>query len=144
MASYKDGLAIADRLAKADPGNLAWQRDLSVSYDRMGDVLASQGDLAGALATYKDSLAIFDRITKANPANLGWQADLAWSCRKLGLLYARLGDLVEAKRYLERRGAVHMEMRPLKRPHIIIMPPDRVREFIERNQQIPTRRWIER
>ena len=32
LKSYRDSLAIADRLAKADPGNADWQRDLSVSY----------------------------------------------------------------------------------------------------------------
>ena len=31
LKSYQDSLAIADRLAKADPGNAGWQRDLSVS-----------------------------------------------------------------------------------------------------------------
>jgi hypothetical protein len=30
--SCRDGLAIADRLAKSDPGNAGWQRDLEVSY----------------------------------------------------------------------------------------------------------------
>jgi acyl-coenzyme A synthetase/AMP-(fatty) acid ligase len=28
--SFRDGLAIRDRLAKADPGNAGWQRDLSI------------------------------------------------------------------------------------------------------------------
>jgi hypothetical protein len=32
--SYRDGLAIIDRLAKSDPGSAGWQRDLSVSYDK--------------------------------------------------------------------------------------------------------------
>ena len=40
LASYRDSLAIADRLAKSDPGNAApswqeWQRDLSVSHDKI-------------------------------------------------------------------------------------------------------------
>ena len=34
LTSYRDGLAIADRLAKSDPGNAGWQRDLSVSYEK--------------------------------------------------------------------------------------------------------------
>ena len=49
LKSYRDGLAIRDRLAKADPGNAGWQRDLSVSYDRVGDVLVAQGNLPEAL-----------------------------------------------------------------------------------------------
>jgi tetratricopeptide (TPR) repeat protein len=35
LASYRDGLAIADRLAQSDPGNAGWQRDLSVSYEKV-------------------------------------------------------------------------------------------------------------
>ena len=38
-------LAIADRLARSDPGNAGWQRDLSVSYNKIGDVQVAQGDL---------------------------------------------------------------------------------------------------
>jgi len=41
--SYNDVLAIAERLAKTDPGNVRWQRDLAVSYDRIGDVQMAQG-----------------------------------------------------------------------------------------------------
>ena len=38
-----------DRQAKSDPGNAGWQRDLSVSLNKVGDVKTAQGDLAGAL-----------------------------------------------------------------------------------------------
>jgi hypothetical protein len=31
----------------SDPGNAGWQRDLSVAYNQVGDVLKAQGDLAG-------------------------------------------------------------------------------------------------
>jgi hypothetical protein len=39
LQAYRDSLAIAERLAKADPGNAGWQRDLSVSYSKVGNVL---------------------------------------------------------------------------------------------------------
>jgi hypothetical protein len=42
LASYRDSLAIADRLAKSDPGNAGWQRDLSVSYEKVGNWPPSQ------------------------------------------------------------------------------------------------------
>ena len=45
---YRAGLAIAERLAAADPTNTEWQRDLSVSRDRLGDVAVAAGDLAAA------------------------------------------------------------------------------------------------
>jgi hypothetical protein len=71
LKSYRDGLAIAERLAKADPGNAGWQRHLSVSYNNVGDVLVAQGDLPEALKSYRDGLAIasdWPRPTLATPA----------------------------------------------------------------------------
>ena len=47
--AYRDSLAIAERLAAADRSNTGWQRDLSVSYDKIGDVLVAQGKLDEAL-----------------------------------------------------------------------------------------------
>ena len=50
LKSYQAKHDIIDRLAKSDPRNARWQRDLSVSLNKVGDVQAAQGDLAGALA----------------------------------------------------------------------------------------------
>jgi len=66
-----------ERLAKADPGNAGWQRDLSVSQDRIGDVQQAQGDLAAALTSHQAALAIAERLAKADPGNAGWQRDLS-------------------------------------------------------------------
>ena len=90
LESYQADLAIADRLATSDPGNAGWQRDLSVSYIKIGDVQVDQGDLAGALKSYRDSLAIRDRLTKSDPDNAGWQFDL-------GISNERIGDVQRAQ-----------------------------------------------
>ena len=74
MAAYQDSLAIRDRLAKADLGNVGWQRDLSVSYNKVGKVQVAQGDLSAALKSYSDSLAIADRLAKTDPGNAGCSA----------------------------------------------------------------------
>ena len=72
LTSYQASLAIAERLAKADPGNAGWQRDLSVSHNKIGDVLRAQGNLPAALTSYQASLAICRasgaRRTRATPA----------------------------------------------------------------------------
>ena len=85
-----------DRLAKADPGNAGWQRDLSVSYDKVGDVLVAQGNLAEALKSYRDGLAIAERLAKADPGNAGWQRDLSVSYDKVGDVLVAQGNLAEA------------------------------------------------
>ena len=38
LTSYRASHAIRERLAKADPGNAEWQRDLIVSYVKLSDV----------------------------------------------------------------------------------------------------------
>jgi hypothetical protein len=38
LKSYRDGLAIFERLANADPNNAGWQCDLIVSYEKMSGV----------------------------------------------------------------------------------------------------------
>jgi hypothetical protein len=50
---YRHAQRLAQRLAARDPANTQWQRDLSVSHDRIGDVLVAQGDGPGALAAYR-------------------------------------------------------------------------------------------
>jgi hypothetical protein len=72
------GLAVAcgRRLAASDPGNAGWQRDLSVSHNKLGDVQSAQGDLTAALASYRASLDIRARLAASDPGNAGWQRDL--------------------------------------------------------------------
>ena len=46
LNSYRDSLAIAEHLAKSDPGNAGWQRDLSVSYAKLGSTFRLAGEKA--------------------------------------------------------------------------------------------------
>ena len=92
LTSYQASLAIADRLAKADPGNAGWQRDLSVSHEKIGDVQRAQGNLPAALTSYQASLAIRERLAKADPGNAGWQRDLALSYGRVAVVAAGQGD----------------------------------------------------
>jgi tetratricopeptide (TPR) repeat protein len=85
LESYEADLAIAERLAAADPGNSEWQRDLSVSHDKIGNVRVAQGNLAGAFESYEASLAIRERLAAADPGNSEWQRDLIVSHQKLAM-----------------------------------------------------------
>ena len=88
---------------QADPGNAEWQRDLSVSHDRIGDVQRTQGDLPAALTSYRASLAIRERLAKADPGNAGWQRDLIVS-------YVRLSEATGDRAYAARALSVALEM----------------------------------
>ena len=67
------GLAIREALAARDPANTGWQRDLSVSHERIGDVLVAQGDGPGALAAYRRGSPSREALAARDPANAQWQ-----------------------------------------------------------------------
>ena len=94
--SYRAALAIAERLAAADPANAQWQRDLSVSHTRLGDIDIAQGDLQAADASYRAALAIAERLAAVDPANAEGQRDLSISHNNLGDLHRAQGDLPAA------------------------------------------------
>ena len=96
LDAYRAGQAIADKLAKSDPGNAGWQRDLSVSQGRIGNVLATQRNLPAALDAYRDRLATAERLAKSDPDNANWQRDLALSQDAIGDVLVAQGNLPAA------------------------------------------------
>jgi hypothetical protein len=81
--AHQASLDIAARLATTDPANTEWQRDLSVSHEKLGDVARAAGDLAAARAAYQAALDIAERLAAADPANTGWQRDLETARQKI-------------------------------------------------------------
>jgi tetratricopeptide (TPR) repeat protein len=96
LASFRKGLEIRERLARQDPSNAGWQRDLSISHNKLGDVQLAQGDLAGALASFRKDLEITERLARQDPSNAQWQRDLSVSHNKLGEVQLAQGDLAGA------------------------------------------------
>jgi hypothetical protein len=116
LAAYQAGLTIREGLAQRDPANTEWQRDLSVSKHKIGDVLVAQGDGPGALAAYQAGLAITEDLTQRDPANTGWQVDVAVSCAKLGSLESLL-SVQERREYLLRGLSLLSELKKANRLH---------------------------
>ena len=77
-----------DRLATADPGNADRQRSLSISYEKVGDVLMTQGNLAGALKSYQNSLDHCRKLGQGRPQ----QRRLA--IRSVGIGNERVGEIL--------------------------------------------------
>ena len=82
-----------DKLAAADPGNAGWQRDLSISWNKLGDVRQAQGELSGALQAFAEGMKIAAKLAAADPGNAGWQRDLSVSWDRLGDVRVAQGDL---------------------------------------------------
>jgi tetratricopeptide (TPR) repeat protein len=92
LAAYQAGLVIAEGLAKRDPANTGWQRDLFISQSKVADVLMAQGDGPAALKAYQAVLATNEGLAKRDPANTGWQRDLSVSNNKIGDVLVAQGD----------------------------------------------------
>lgn len=89
---FAELLSSLKTLAARDPDNLQWQRDLSVSHDKVGDMLAATGDRPGALAEYSNSLEIAATLTVRDPDNADWKRDLSISHDNVGDMLAETGD----------------------------------------------------
>jgi tetratricopeptide (TPR) repeat protein len=83
--------------AAADPANAGWQRDLSVSRNKLGDMAVAAGDLAGAREHFEAGLDIAVRLAAADPANTEWQRDLSVCHNRLGDVAVAAGDLAGAR-----------------------------------------------
>jgi hypothetical protein len=70
VALGRTSLEIAEALAKRDPQNPVWQHDLSVSHDRIGDILDKKGDREQALESFRKGLAIAKALTLRDGDNV--------------------------------------------------------------------------
>ncbi len=85
--------------AQAEPDRADYQRDLSVSYERMGDLYTALGQGDQAKEAYLNSLQIFERLAQAEPDRADYQRDLSVSYNKVGDLYRALGQGDQAKEF---------------------------------------------
>jgi tetratricopeptide (TPR) repeat protein len=86
------------RLAESDPTNTTWQRDLSMSFERLGDIAVDKGNLPEAQRLFTEALHIRQRLAESDPDNSAWWRDLSVSLIDLGDLATAQGNLAEGKR----------------------------------------------
>jgi tetratricopeptide (TPR) repeat protein len=79
-----------------DKSNAGRQRDLSLDYERVGDLLVAQGKLRQALDVYQQALAIAKRLADQDKSNTDWQRDLSVSYEKIGGVLVAQGKLRDA------------------------------------------------
>jgi tetratricopeptide (TPR) repeat protein len=95
-ATAEDAYRLLAGLAGERPDDRSYQRDLSVAYNEIGDVLVAQGKLDEALAKYRASLEIAERLAASDGHNAGWKHDLSLSYNKVGGVLVAQGKLDEA------------------------------------------------
>jgi len=93
MASYRKALAIAEPLARSEPGNTRATRALAGVHLHLGDVLLLTRQTQDAAAHAREATNAFQKLAAAHPADVEAQADLASSLEGLGDQLGRgLGD----------------------------------------------------
>jgi tetratricopeptide (TPR) repeat protein len=96
LAAYSEARSAMEHLAGSEAGNADWQRDLSVSNNKIGDVLVSRGNLPEALKSYRAGLAIAERLAGTDTGNAERQRDLSVSNERLGDILLAQGNLSAA------------------------------------------------
>jgi hypothetical protein len=77
LRSFRDALALRERLANADPNNLERLRDFALGHDKIALVLQRSGHVTEALAELRKGRDILARLVAMVPAHAGWKRDLA-------------------------------------------------------------------
>ena len=97
LARYEELRKVHEQQAQAEPERADYQRDLSVSYERVGDLYSALGQGEQARQAYLKSLAIRERLAQAEPDRADYQRDLSVSYNKVGDLYSALGQGEQAR-----------------------------------------------
>jgi tetratricopeptide (TPR) repeat protein len=88
MTALSLGRGLADR-NRDDP---MWQRDVSVTLNRLGSIALSTSELAEALRADEEALGIMRRLNERDPTNAMWQQELAISLSGIGNVKSQTGD----------------------------------------------------
>ena len=86
LQSYRARHDIAERLAKSDPGNADWQRDLAVSHAKLGTTSLQAGKTADARAALNAGRQIVVQLLAQHPDHPQWKQDLGTFDRVLAIL----------------------------------------------------------
>ncbi|MEH6552423.1 MAG: TIR domain-containing protein [Pseudomonadales bacterium] len=97
---YRLAFDLAQTLVALDPNNTVYQRDLSVSYGKLGDIFLNRlADPQGAVEYYRLGLRIHEMLVVLDRNNTQYKGDLLASYEKLGATSLRLGDIAVSKGY---------------------------------------------
>jgi tetratricopeptide (TPR) repeat protein len=122
LQCFRKSVHLREPLAAAHPDNMRFQRDLMISYSKMGDllgpILPSLEDPKGALENYRKMLAISEKLAAADRGNPRVEFDHGMALVKIGNAFlpeegdAAMRALGEARAIFESRpnGAVNEQM----------------------------------
>jgi tetratricopeptide (TPR) repeat protein len=100
---YTRSMEIFQALAQADPNRSQAKRDLSISYERLGDVHLKLGATDKALQAYQKGLGLSEALAQTDPNNAQAKRDLAFSYNELAWPLATCweGSIRDGKKAIE-------------------------------------------
>jgi tetratricopeptide (TPR) repeat protein len=140
-------LVLTECRASAAPEDRSCQRDLSVSYEKLGN-LDVRTDPARARSWFEKSLAIAERLVALEPDNRGCLRDLSVSCNKLGNLDVRT-DPARARSWFEKSLAIAECLAALEPDNLLylrglLVSYNRCGNLDEQTDPPRARNWIEK
>ena len=97
LRRYAGLLERHQKLAAGEPDRADYQRELSVSYERVGDMYRALGHGEEARVAFAAALAVRKKLVTAEPGRADYQRDLSVSYNKMGDLYGALGQGEQAR-----------------------------------------------
>ncbi|MCP4593479.1 MAG: hypothetical protein GY842_22305, partial [bacterium] len=97
--TYEELVRVHAERAEKEPDRADYQRDLSVSFNKLGDLQQAMGEGEAARDLFAMSLQIRERLAAAEPDRADYQRDISVSFERLGDLQQAMGE-VEAARDL--------------------------------------------
>ncbi len=107
---YQQAFEIAQKLVAADPSDKEAQRDMSISYNSLGDVSLQAGQITEALGFYQQAFGIKRKLAAADLKDNQAQRELSTSIERIGFVYERSGKLTEAREQYERMLAIKQRL----------------------------------
>jgi hypothetical protein len=93
LTNAQRSLAIAKKLSTQDANNSRWKQALSISYERVGDLLLQQDNLREALDAYQASLFIQQDLSQQDTRSSEWQSNSSAVQTKIDNLRKQQRDL---------------------------------------------------
>ena len=110
MERHQEAFHLLKMRADAEPDWADYQRDLSVSHNKMGDLLRVLGQGEQARQHYDDDLAIAQRLANAEPDRADYQRDLSVSHERMGDLLSALGQGEQARQHYDDALAIRQRL----------------------------------